>query len=310
MSTSTYAADRPPLSGALTGTPWTLTAAAPAVLLPVRLETRFAGATLKIRVYPDQIHVDDHEPGLTVDEAAAGRTYWGDGQPGGPTGTPDEAAWNELVRRFGAPRAGWIARVLEPVGGVFPDPLPRTGPWCEPARARLLPTRWYAVGRTAGGKLFTGTSDPVTRDLAVGPSPVPDTAPGTIDPGDQALPIDAGMRWTVDFAAATAAGMAFTVTVPVTATGEPEQIERLLVFGLDAATGPADSARALARLLEAHAATDGLAFLAPDTPTNNTGTDTPAATPTLAATTTVGRSPRRPAPGSSTRRPLTTVTPG
>ncbi|MEU0153565.1 hypothetical protein [Micromonospora fulviviridis] len=286
MSTSTYAADRPPLSGALTGTPWTLTAAAPAVLLPVRLETRFAGATLKIRVYPDQIHVDDHEPGLTAEEIAAGRAYWGDGQPGGPTGTPDEAAWSDLVRRFGAPRAGWIARVLEPVGWVFPDPLTRTGPWCEPARARLLPTQWYAVGRTAGGTLFSGTSDPVTRDLAVGPSPVPDTATGTIDPADEALPIDAGMRWTVDFAAAKAAGMAFTVTVPLTAKGEPEQVERLLVFGLDATTGPAGSARALARLLEAHAATDGLAFLAPDTPTNNTGTDTPAATPTVTAVST------------------------
>ncbi|MEU2613907.1 hypothetical protein ABZ570_20320 [Micromonospora sp. NPDC007271] len=291
MSTTAYDADRPPLSGALTATPWTLTAAAPAVMLPVRLETRFAGATLKIRVYPDQIHVDDHELGLTDEEVVAGRAYWGDGRPEGPTDTPDEAAWSDLVRRFGATRAAWIARVLEPAAGVFPDPLSRTGPWCEPARARLLPTQWYAVGRTASGKLFTGTSGPVIRDLPVGPSPVP-TGDGSIDRlSDEAPPVDDGMRWTVDFATAVAAGMALTVTVPVDAKGQPEPVERLLVFGLDSATGPAGSARALARLLEAHAATDGLSFLAPDTPTNNTGTDTPAAIPTGAPVTTADSAP-------------------
>ncbi|MFG3705813.1 hypothetical protein ACGF7U_13920 [Micromonospora sp. NPDC047670] len=286
MTTSPYAANRPPLATVLTQTPWTLSALAPAVMLPVRLETRFAGATLRIRVYPDQIHVDDHEPGLTAEEIAAGRRYWGEGRPGGVTGAPDEAAWTDLVRRFDAPRATWIARVTEPVGGDFPELVPRPGPWCEPARARLLPTRWYAVGRTVSGRLFTGTSNPVTPDLPVGPTPVAAEEDGTIDQVPaEAPPVDAGMRWTVDFATAEAAGMALTVTVPLGGDGKPETVERLLVFGLDAAAAPAASAKALGRLLEAHAATDGLAFLAPDTPTNNTAAATPAAVPTTAAPT-------------------------
>ncbi|WP_254861507.1 hypothetical protein [Halovivax gelatinilyticus] len=53
---------------------------APALLLPVRLETRFVEPSdpdeLRIRVYPDQIHVDSHEPELIDEEVTAGRQFW------------------------------------------------------------------------------------------------------------------------------------------------------------------------------------------------------------------------------------------
>lgn len=71
----------------------------PVALLPARLETRFvqpnqsnpdpgaAGTTnynrteppeseLRIRVYPDQIHVDSHEPELTLQEVTWGKGFW------------------------------------------------------------------------------------------------------------------------------------------------------------------------------------------------------------------------------------------
>ena len=53
-----------------------LDAAFPLVLLPIRIETRFSGANLLIRVYPDEIAAVSHEPELTAEERDLGFAYW------------------------------------------------------------------------------------------------------------------------------------------------------------------------------------------------------------------------------------------
>ena len=61
-----------------------LSADYPVVLLPVRIETRFkqsaVGPQLWVRIYPDEIVADLHEPELTETERDAGFTYAGVGR--------------------------------------------------------------------------------------------------------------------------------------------------------------------------------------------------------------------------------------
>ena len=70
-----------------------------------------------MRIYPDEVHVDTHEPELTADEVAWGHAFW---EQTWRAGTGEAAAavrrgvWERLVQRFGATRAAWIAEVLTP----------------------------------------------------------------------------------------------------------------------------------------------------------------------------------------------------
>ncbi|MFC7081265.1 hypothetical protein [Halorussus caseinilyticus] len=127
----------------------------PVLMLPVQLETRFTPADswgdcrLQIRVYPDDVHVDTHERGLTAAERAAGRRFWErvwwaahdvptsllDAELGNVgesdllddvdlSSLPESAddrheavlrrAWNALVERFDENRAAWVKRATAP----------------------------------------------------------------------------------------------------------------------------------------------------------------------------------------------------
>lgn len=259
--------------------------ATPLLLLPVRIETRFAGpgesSELWVRVYPDQIMVNGHHPELTTAELAAGNAYWDAvWRAGNPPPQPDaiQGPWRGLAARYGAPRAAWIVRQATPVNiGQRPvaptppgsDPVPPPQPpsppvsgssWGSPATAALLPPAWTVV-LEGGGTTTSVTGSPVTAGLALSLSPADPSLAGGFPDG---MPVDAGMRWLVDFDAAVTAGMA--MRIPITAQQRQAGFDRVLVYGLLAG----DASAPVAALLDAHHYSDGLAFVPQGAPTNNT----------------------------------------
>jgi hypothetical protein len=236
----------------------------PALLLPVRLETRFAWQdpadpkrhtvvrpavavatpVLLVRIYPDDVHVDGHDPALTRQEVAWLRDYL-KAAAAGRDRKDFVAAWERLVARAGPTRAAWIVRNRPPAKPVVAGKLAR------PARAALLPDRFTATVDIAGQR-FTATGGLVREPLDVTPDPL-----RSVD----------GLRWMADFGAALDAGLALAVALPPTAGSAPS-VDRLVVTGLHASRDAPASAAAFAGLLDAHHYTTGLAFARPGAATN------------------------------------------
>ncbi|MFJ8579359.1 hypothetical protein [Micromonospora sp. NPDC093277] len=269
---------------------WQLSTQWPVALLPVRVETRFVdtptGTELWLRILPDVLHVDTHQPRLTDDEVTWGRQYWRDVWRAGRVHDDEVAAWRRLCQLVLPERAAWVARVLEPPQTGRPEqpvppaePLPHepawppvpggANPWNNAPLAQGLPSQWQVTLWRAGAEPVYWQSKPVARPLVVGP-------PANLNLDnveDHEPPVDQASRWLVDFQTAVDVGMAGRIPLPAAMA---KTIDRLVVFGVDTdpVTGPdtpaARGSRILGELLDAHYHTHGLSLLTPGTPTNNT----------------------------------------
>jgi hypothetical protein len=264
--------------------PHQLDAATPVLFLPVNIETRFMDnsdgrSELWLRIYPDQVAINSHEPELTDQEIADGATYWDAvWRAGNPPPSADavKAPWRGLASLYGSPRAAWIAQTMTPSNlalqpvpptpagtdpnpkPVYPTPPTRPSSWNKPAIADALPDAWTVV-TVSGTQQAQFRGGPITPDLAVGMTP----GAGALPPGQ---PVDPGMQWLVDFDTAVKAGMA--MKIPLTAEQRAAGFNRIFVYGLRTQGTPGTDA--LSSLLNAHHYTDGFSLVPQGAPTNNT----------------------------------------
>lgn len=253
----------------------------PVALLPVRIETRFVGGELRVRIYPDVVHVDQLERLLTAEEEAYGHAYWSDRWK--LTSSEDiRRCWERYVAGHQAYRFAWIVDRTAPVNAdKMPAGKPEfarltlrpAGPAHAP-RARLLPGRWVVVGYRGSAEVLRKWGSFVPDPLSVGVAP--GTAAGA--PGDTAtgppadvqdeLAIDEDARWLTDYDAAVAVGMAVTVAADDVDGGLAAGFDELVVVGVDHRRTPAEAAAELEATLEAHRFSTGLGFVGQGTPTN------------------------------------------
>ena len=169
--------------------------ARPVVLLPVRLETRFfpqadGSSELRVRVYPDKVHMDTHEPGLTTDELTWGQHFWEQTWRAGNDQERGKAAWRQLADRFDPPRAAWVAHALKPLNPGdrpanpvaadqplpkpvrFPSPATKAEAWTRAPETRVLPNLWVVLGYKNGRLVVNVKGGLIPDPLATGPDPL------------------------------------------------------------------------------------------------------------------------------------------
>jgi hypothetical protein len=239
----------------------------PILLLPVRIEAVYRARELLIRVYPDDVHVDSHEPALTPGERDAGMAYWRSVFEG--AGAPDIrlSAWRALAGAVGPNRAGWVREALAPSNQWpeepnFPNVELRPEAWTRAAHTVLLPDRFEFSAYRDGQLVWRLEGTPVPDTLPVGLAP-PTSREQVAESDD--LPWDAGSRWLVDFDLAVGAGMA--IRAPLSEPGEKFDLLTVIGTGIQPAE---EGAARVQGLLGAHARTTGLSSLPIGTPTNNT----------------------------------------
>ncbi|MGS2643669.1 hypothetical protein [Streptosporangium sp. LJ11] len=248
----------------------------PILLMPVRLETRFAeDPALLVRVYPDDCHLSTFDAEMTPSEVDNVRRYWTEVHEAGPDEAPRRAAWRRLVAAHGSGRATWLRaahRPLDPsaLSGPpeFPEVTTRQNAWSQAPRVLLMPQRFVVVGFRTGEDPLVEVGAEVDQELFAGPDPAATGEDQLHHDENGDLVVPDRLRWLSDFDRAVEVGMG--LRIPLT----PEQAEggfdRLLVLGVRLGSDAEEGAALLRDLLERHAhSRTGVALVAHGTPTNN-----------------------------------------
>lgn len=236
----------------------------PLVLLPVRIESKLAPgtSTLRVRISPDEAHIDSLLRSVTDAEFAAGAAYWSTVW----VDAADAAAWPALTEAVGERRAGWVAEVTTPTNlatrGQGDPTFPAVPEEVSHGTvARCLPDQFVVRVFPNGAAPITVTGSPVAPDVPLSPIAFGDDELNRV----AGLTLPVGSEWTVDFEAAKKAGLGVDVRLP----GGTTLIDRIVVVGTRNSVSEEANAADFVDLLTSHRFSDGVSLLAAGTATNN-----------------------------------------
>lgn len=267
----------------------------PIVFFPIRIETRYftleadeAGrenrTELRIRVFPDAILANAHEPLLSEKEKRAGEHYWRTTFSAYEE-SKEEKAWAALTMNYKSPRAAWIVRQTLPLNYEqfaerrlnqdetlllsprFRNIATRPENERKKVRAELLPDYWIALNYE---NEIIGTSRPIQKPLSLAmnwQASERERADWDQAPRSE-LTSDPEVNWVFDFERAEEVGMA--MRIPQENLELRKRLRRLIVFGVNTSLDAEASAEQIERLIDQHHYTRGFSFLKQGTPTNNT----------------------------------------
>lgn len=276
----------------------------PVLLFPVRLETvfdYFGSGTygIKIRVFPDQIDVENHDERITTGELDLGEKYWVEYNVTTGTETTRKSAWNTILKQLSPERAAYVVKIAKIIrdetnvtqqqilikkwtkaAGVPQQPKTRVMPAhfkfdvyvseflgmdsSTPPKPIYNPYTLVSskVGNFVPSDLKVGysiQSDPITGKSGIGRN-----GGSTIDFSDPSI------QWMVDFDQAVAKGMGAKLHIANNYYSQPENLYKVMVYGLRTYITPQQGQKAIEDLINSHHYSVGFSILKQGTATNNT----------------------------------------
>lgn len=269
----------------------------PIVFFPLRLETRFENSNLLVRVFPDDILINQLKTGLSDNEIKTGIRYWEERNKAKELDvvayeSKKEYLWNNVAALSSPPRASWIIRKTRPRNWVENNEVTNLLEFEEtdalkkniPTTDHLLPTRLVLIMETESNQIIVseglqkedgGGFVEIPKNLAL----IPDLEHGeksfkvTSDKLDGLSRVRFSLAdeisWMSNFKDALYKGMAFDIPIQGVS-----KINWLLVVGVKEGLTGEEGSKALESLLRAHYYTSkGLTLVPQGTPTNNSEED-------------------------------------
>jgi len=257
----------------------------PILFFPLRIETKYYGSVgtvkkLRIRIFPDQISIDNFEPRLSKEEFKDATNYY--------VATDKEKAWLNLLEEYDCYRAAYIIKVLKSDGTCLSEAEFleihqdfRDKDEHRPASFNTLPNKFIIYGE------YNNSLPPLIEEILLQQSPtILQVSPLSIihkgftatpeqvtkkqnPPEDPYTEISPDLAWLSDFDEAKKIGMATEIIL--TEQQYKSGFKYLIVFGVrdDFEKSPwLESKKSLEKLFLSHQYKGNLSFLKQNTPTN------------------------------------------